>query len=342
MKLLRVLTAIIFSGIVCSAFAQNEYPAEVDSAWIASQNGGSTELNDGNSEEAPACIGDGCNGTETATTASTAPEQDTTAKEKSSGNESDEEDCTPADSLLPECKDDQPASRYDDDDDDTYDRYANENADISRASREGFSNGFTLGFRFGGGFNAFFLGERTENWRLGYEASAGIVAQTKIGIPELSISVGLQFSYFRYRYEANDDFEYDDYSEKDEAQLNVILFEVPAIVKYTLESNDITIGAGVNLGIKLMGSSNFDQTISTSTTTEHISSKDDPLPTEGVELSGIVEFGYLVNRNFSVDLRLLQRFTNLLNNDVAEVSEIDLKKAALYGFHVTIGLSLYL
>ena len=135
MKLLRVLTAIIFSGIVCSAFAQNEYPAEVDSAWIASQNGGSTELNDGNSEEAPACIGDGCNGTETATTASTAPEQDTTAKEKSSGNESDEEDCTPADSLLPECKDDQPVSRYDDDDDDTYDRYANENAELSREAK---------------------------------------------------------------------------------------------------------------------------------------------------------------------------------------------------------------
>ena len=153
MKLLRVLTAIIFSGIVCSAFAQDEYPAEVDSAWIASQNGGSTELNDGNNEEAPACIGDGCNGTETATTASTAPEQDTTAKAetvtaakgKKAEDDSDEEDCTPADSLLPECKDDQPASRYDDDDDDTYDRYANENADISRASREGFSNGFTLG-----------------------------------------------------------------------------------------------------------------------------------------------------------------------------------------------------
>ena len=131
-------------------------------------------------------------------------------------------------------------------------------------------------------------------------------------------------------------------AEKDEAQLNVILFEVPAIVKYTLESNDITIGAGVNLGIKLMGSSNFDQTISTSTNTDHVSSKDDPLPTAGVELSGIVEFGYLVNRNFVVDLRLLQRFTNLLYNDVVEVSEIDLKKAALYGFHVTVGFSLYL
>ena len=102
MKLLRVLTAIIFSGIVCSAFAQDEYPAEVDSAWIASQNGGSTELNDGNNEEAPACIGDGCNGTETATTASTAPEQDTTAKAetvtaakgKKAEDDSDEEDCT--------------------------------------------------------------------------------------------------------------------------------------------------------------------------------------------------------------------------------------------------------
>lgn len=348
MKLFRVLTAIFFSGIVCSALAQDEYPAEVDSAWIASQNGGSTELNDGNNEETPACIGDGCDGTETAATSETgtaaSAESDTTtaAKEKTAEDDSDEEDCTPADSLLPECRDDKSVSRYDDDDDDTYDRYANENAELSRASREGFSNGFTLGFRFGGGFNTLLLGERTENWRLGYEASAAIVAQTKVGIPELSLSVGLQFSYFRYRYEANDDFEYDDYSEKDEAQLNVILFEVPAIFKYALEGNDITVGIGLDLGIKLAGSSNFDQTISTSTTTEHISSKDDPLPTAGVELSAIVEIGYLVNRNFSVDLRFLQRFTNLLNNDVIEVSEIALKKASLYGLHVTLGLSLYL
>ena len=334
MKLLRVLTAIIFSGIVCSAFAQDEYPAEVDSAWIASQNGGSTELNDGNNEEAPACIGDGCNGTETATTASTAPEQDTTAKAetvtaakgKKAEDDSDEEDCTPADSLLPECKDDQPASRYDDDDDDTYDRYANENADISRASREGFSNGFTLGFRFGGGFNAFFLGERTENWRLGYEASAGIVAQTKIGIPELSISVGLQFSYFRYRYEANDDFEYDDYSEKDEAQLNV-------------EKDELR---GFDLGVDEYVTKPFSPRTLVARVGAILRRTAGKEENDRIELSGIVEFGYLVNRNFSVDLRLLQRFTNLLNNDVVEVSEIDLKKAALYGFHVTIGLSLYL
>ena len=346
MKLFRVLTAIFFSGIVCSAFAQDEYPAEVDSAWIASQNGGSTELNDGNNEETPACIGDGCDGTETVTTSesgtatSTEGETAVAAKEKSSGNESDEEDCTPADSLLPECKEDKSVSRYDDDDDDTYDRYANENAELSRASREGFSNGFSLGFRFGGGFNMILIGSEIDGWRLGYEATAGIVAQTKIGIPEMALSVGLQFSYFRYRYENSAEDE--DYSEKDEATLNVVLFEVPAIVKYTFESNDITIGAGFNLGIKLTGSSKFEQTIATSTVTENPTKEDNPIPTAGVELSGIFEVGYIVNRNFVVDLRLLQRFTNLLYNDVVEVSEAAIKKASLYGLHVTLGATLYL
>lgn len=335
MKLFRVFTAIIFSGIVCSAFAQDEYPAETDSAWIASQNGGSTELNDGNDEPNPDCIGDGCG----ETVAESAPEKTKDA----SADSDEEEDCTPADSLLPECKDSAPDTKVassddDDDDDDTYDRYTNENADISRASREGFSSGFSLGFRFGGGFNLIFLGNHTEDWSIGYEATAGIIAQAKIGIEGLYATVGLSFSYFRYRYDA--DLKYEDYSEEDEARINVALFEIPFIVKYAIGGGNITLGLGFDLGLKLTGSSAFDQTINTSTTTEQDETHDNTIPTESLELGGIFEVAYSVNKNISVDLRVLQRFTNLLNSDV--VFESALKKANLLGTHVTVGVSLFL
>ena len=348
MKLFRVFTAIIFSGIVCSAFAQDEYPAETDSAWIASQNGGSTELNDGNDEPNPDCIGDGCGeATAEPTTEQASNEavaESATEKPKNEGTDSDEEeDCTPADSLLPECKDSASETKVassddDDDDDDTYDRYTNENADISRASREGFSSGFSLGFRFGGGFNLFFIGEETDDWRIGYEATAGIIAQTKLGIEGLFASVGLSFSYFRYRYEA--DFEFDDYSEEDEAKVNVALFEIPVIIKYAIGGGNITLGLGFDLGLKLTGSSDFDQTINTSTTTEQDDTHDNTLPTAGLEMGAVLEIGYIVNKNVSVDLRVIQRFTNLLNSDV--VFESSVKDAKLLGTHATIGISLFL
>lgn len=348
MKLFRVFTAIIFSGIVCSAFAQDEYPAETDSAWIASQNGGSTELNDGSEEPNPECIGDGCGeATAEPTTEQASNEavaESATEKTKNEGADSDEEeDCTPADSLLPECKDSAPENKVasiddDDDDDDTYDRYTNENADISRASREGFSSGFSLGFRFGGGFNLFFIGKNTEDWSIGYEATAGIIAQTKIGIEGLYATVGLSFSYFRYRYDA--DLKYEDYSEEDEARINVALFEIPFIVKYAIGGGNITLGLGFDLGLKLTGSSAFDQTINTSTTTEQDDTHDNTIPTETLELGGIFEVAYSLNKNVSFDLRVLQRFTNLLNSDV--VFETALKDANLLGTHVTIGVSLFL
>ena len=335
MKLFRVFTAIIFSGIVCSAFAQDSYEADVDSAWIASQNGGSTEMNDGSDEPNPECIGDGCG------EAVAAPTTEETKKEEAPSDE--EEDCTPADSLLPECKDSASETKVassddDDDDDDTYDRYTNENADISRASREGFSSGFSLGFRFGGGFNLIFLGEETDDWRVGYEATAGIIAQTKLGIEGLFASVGLSFSYFRYRYEA--DFEFDDYSEEDEAKVNVALFEIPVIIKYAIGGGNITLGLGFDLGLKLTGSSEFDQTINTSTTTEQDDTHDNTLPTAGLEMGAVLEIGYIVNKNVSVDLRVIQRFTNLLNSDV--VFESSVKDAKLLGTHATIGISLFL
>lgn len=335
MKFFRSILALAALSATV-AFAQDSYEAEVDSAWIASQNGGSTEMNDGSDDPAPACIGDGCDGTETTEKSQAEPEQKKSpATEVAAKASDDEEECTPADSLLPECRD---SASDEDEDDDTYDRYINDNSDISRASREGFSSGFTLGFRVGGGFNMMLLGEETDDWIIGYGANASIVTLTKLGASGLYTSAELAFGYYRYRYEAKLDEE--DYSEEDEATLNVVLFEIPLILKYAIGGGNLTLGLGVDIGLKLTGSSKFKQTIETSSLTEVDSSDDDLLPTALVEFGGIFEIAYSVNRNFTIDLRILQRITNLLNQDVVAVTT--LKDAKLLGTHASIGFSLFL
>ena len=52
--------AVLFLLMCVTSFGQNTYESETDSAWIAAQNGGRTDLNDGNNEPNPECIGDGC------------------------------------------------------------------------------------------------------------------------------------------------------------------------------------------------------------------------------------------------------------------------------------------
>ena len=337
MKLFRVLPIAIFLGLFC-AYAQ-AYEADVDPAWIASQNGGSTEMNDGSEDPNPDCIGDGCG--EQAEPAPAKPAEETRKsweKEDAKGP-TDEEECTPAESLLPECREDNVASDDDEDaDDDTYDRYVNDNTDISRASREGFSSGFSLGFRVAGGLNKIFLGDEIDDWGIGYEANGGIITLTKLGASGLYASAELSFGYYRYRYEAKLDEE--DYSEEDEATLNVVLFEVPVVLKYAIGGGNLTVGLGASIGLKLTGSSKFKQTIETSTLTESDTSEDDLIPSAGVEVGGIFEIGYTINKNLSVDLRLNQRVLNLLNQDVVAVTSMTGMK--LLVSHATLGFSLFL
>lgn len=328
-----ILAFAAFSATV--ALAQGEYPAETDSAWIASQNGGSTEMNDGSGEPNPDCIGDGCDGTEITETPQAEPEQKASSVETAAKTHDDDGDCTPADSLLPECRD---SASDDEEDDDTYDRYVNDNSDISRASREGFSSGFSLGFRVAGGLNMIFLGDEIDDWGIGYEANGGLITLTKLGNSGLYASAELSVGYYRYRYEAKLDEE--DYNEQDEATLNVVLFEVPVVLKYAIGGGNLTLGFGASIGLKLTGSSKFKQTIETSTLTETDESDDDLIPSALVEVGGIFEIGYTINRNFSVDLRFNQRVLNLLNQDVVAVTTMTGMK--LLASHATLGFSLYL
>lgn len=344
------------------ALAQEEYyQPDVDSAWVASQNGGQPlESEEQPAEATPACIGDGCDGTETAepvaeteqasgengneqaatesaetaspadssTTDSTAQATaDSTKKDsaqvKTVANKSidpDEyEDCTEADSTNTEC--------VEIDETDTYDRYLQENAEMYRSRKEGFSRSIQIGIRATGGINTFF-GKKSDDWGFGYQAGGGILVRLPVGIRHVSLVPELDFVYRNYNYESKNEYS------KTEGSLDYMLFEIPIIVRYTFDEDNFFVGLGMNLDLKLTGSSEITQ--KTKETGEKDKRKN-TLPSSGVELGGVFNVGYAINRWLIADIRVVQCFTNLLNEDA--IAESSLSKAHLYTFYTSLGLT---
>ena len=342
-----------------SVFAQ-EYEADVDSAWIASQNGGQALESEPASEEpAPACIGDGCDGTETAaepaatesnatsepteqtetaasgdsaqvadstttTTQADSTAQDSTKKTASvikitEENEDDFEDCTEADSTNTEC--------VEVDETDTYDRYLQENAEMYRARKEGFSRSIQIGLRAAGGMNTVF-GKKSDDWGFGYQAGGGILVRLPIGIRHVSLVPEIDFVYRKYNYESKNEYS------KTEGHLDYMLFEIPILLRYTFDEDNFFVGIGMNLDLKLTGSSEVTQ--KTKETGEKDKRKN-TLPSSGVELGGVFNVGYAINRWLIADIRVVQCFTNLLNEDA--IAESSLSKAHLYTFYTSLGLT---
>lgn len=349
-------------------FAQ-EYEPDVDSAWVAKQNGGSTELSNGESNEpAPACIGDGCDGTEQVSTeqasSNQAPSESTNSAaqnaeptEQCTGDGCDNatancvgdgcdttgtakdslkaaaldssEYCTPADSLLPEC--------MDDDEDNAYDRYINENAEMYRARKEGFSRKIRIGFRAGGGMNMLF-GEKSDNWKPGFDGYAGMFAQMPIGVRSIMLSAEVDFNYRRYNFETSTIYG-EEYMSDDEAKIDMMLFEIPVTVLYSPEEEGFFVGLGFDLGLKLSSTSEYKQKVNTDKGIEKDKRKN-TLPTSGVELGAIFNLGYAFTRNFAVDIRVVQYFSNLLNEGA--IAETEIMKSQLHSFHGSLGISFML
>lgn len=341
------------------ALAQ-EYEADVDSAWIASQNGGQAlESEPANEEPVPACIGDGCDGTETAAepaaeaaeseqatpaeqteTAATGDSTqvaDSTATAKADStvkdstkktasvikiteeNEDDYEDCTEADSTNTEC--------VEVDESDTYDRYIQENAEQYRARKEGFSRSIQLGLRATGGMNTLF-GKKSDGWGFGYQGGGGIMVKMPVGIRYVSLVPEIDFIYRKYNFEKSNEYS------KSEASIEYMLFEIPIIIRYTFDEDNFFVGLGMNVDLKLTGSSKFTQKMKE---TGEKDKRNNSLPTSGVELGGVFNLGYAINRWFVVDVRVVQCFTNLLNKN--SIAESSLTGARLYTFYTTLGLT---
>lgn len=369
MKLSGFVLSLSFVALFgTSVLAQEEYyQPDVDSAWVASQNGGQPlESEEQPAEAAPACIGDGCDGTETAAEPVSSEQ---TAEQESSGGESgsepsatesaeaaspadssttdsttqatadstkkdsaqvktaankpidpDEyEDCTEADSTNTEC--------IEIDETDTYDRYLQENAEMYRSRKEGFSRSIQIGIRAAGGINTFF-GKKSDDWGFGYQAGGGILVRLPVGIRHVSLVPELDFVYRNYNYESKNEYS------KTEGSLDYMLFEIPIIVRYTFDEDNFFVGLGMNLDLKLTGSSEITQ--KTKETGEKDKRKN-TLPSSGVELGGVFNVGYAINRWLIADIRVVQCFTNLLNEDA--IAESSLAHAHLYTFYTSLGLT---
>lgn len=317
------------------------YEADVDSAWIAKQNGGRTELNDGTNEPNPDCIGDGCGIPETKPSTANAEQPATEpacvgdgcespapkALDKKAAAKDDYEDCTPADSLLPECRD----SADDDDEDDGSGRFIQDNSEIAKARKEGFSKSISLGFRIAGGTNML-LGKKADDWNMGFEGAAGILARLSL-IRDLGVQMELDFTYRRFSYESETDYA------KNKAKVDMMLFEIPTMFYYTLVEDFMHIGIGFNLGLKLDSESKFRQTVDTGKGIEK-DKRDNTIPTAGVQAGGLVDLSFSLNKFMMLNLRAVQNFTELLNGKA--VAETSIMKSKLYTFHGTLGLAFLL
>ena len=344
------LSLFLFALMAMPLFAQEEYyQPDVDSAWVASQNGGMPVESETESTEAtPACIGDGCDGTESsaeqvaetpsepadansseqvadtvAATSDSLVTADSTKKDSAkvagATDIDDYEDCTEADSTNTEC--------VEVDETNTYDRYLQENAEMYRARKEGFSRSIQIGVRAAGGMNTLF-GKKSEDWKFGYQAGGGILVRLPIGIRHVSLVPELDFVYRKYNYETDNEYS------KSEANLDYMLFEIPIVLRYTFDEDNFFVGLGMNLDLKLTGSSEYTQKMKE---TGEKDKRKNTLPSSGVELGGVFNIGYAINRWLVADIRVVQCFTNLLNKDA--IAESSLTGAELYTFYTSLGLT---
>ena len=310
--------AIVFLAgafAISTAFAQGEFE-------------GSGEVPD------PNCVGDGCG----FVSADQATQSEENSSYSYSDNGSSTEDPWPdsteqaqADSTEAPDTTEEVATTNIDEEDDESSHYINENAAEYRARKEGFSKGVQFGIRGAAGVSKSF-GKKASDWNLGPEFGGGLMARLPLG-RTFAVATELNFTYRLYSYEGKSDYG------KNEASINEMLFEIPFMGQYIFDEDGIFIGLGVNLGLKMSGDSEFKQTINF----EGTSSKDkrsNTIPTVGVEVGGLLDIGYVVNRWFVLDIRAMQNFTNLLDLDL--IAESALMHSKLYTLHVTLGASFLL
>lgn len=329
MRFTKFTLSVAFLAVFCgSAFA---YEADVDSAWIAEQNGGRTEMNDGNNEPNPDCIGDGCGIPSTnQEVQTTAPASEQANAEAAPADTSAEEYCTEADSANPDCADEAEEDNkknvtYNEDGDASY---VNENHEIYRARKEGFYTSINLGFRLAGGVNMLF-GKKSDTWNPGFLTNFGIFVQIPCGLQYFRIFTALDFSYRRYFYEETTEFS------DNEAYVEMYMFEIPVMFRYIGDGDGFFFGVGGDLGLKLSGFSEFKQEAEIEGEIQK-DTRDKTIPTNGVEIGAVLDLGYHFYNNFGIDFRFVQYFTNLL--DIDKVDESTLFKSELWPFNATLGV----
>lgn len=195
-------------------------------------------------------------------------------------------------------------------------------ADIERQRTEGFARPIMLGFRAQGGINTFF-GTNSDGWDLGFQVGAGLILKMNLGLKNVSLVPELTFNYRHYSYEKDMQNIY-----TNKATIDVTMFEIPIMIRYTFEDYDFYVGLGLNLGLKLNGSSTFETSGGT---------RENTVATSGMEVGGTLDLGYMIARNVYFNIRVVQCFTSLLNKTL--VDEPTFYESSLNTFQTTGGIS---
>lgn len=193
--------------------------------------------------------------------------------------------------------------------------------EINKLRNEGFSRSVLLGIRGQLGTNTFF-GENSDGWSMGFQGGAGLMLKMNLGVKNLSLVPELTFNYRYYTYEKDMEI----YT--NEASIDIFMFEIPVIVRYTFEDYGFYVGLGINLGLKLNGSSEFSSSGGT---------RENTVATSGMEVGGAFDLGYMLTRWVSVDIRVIQCFTSLLNKTL--VAEETFYDSSLNTFGLTAGVN---
>ena len=203
-------------------------------------------------------------------------------------------------------------------------------SEISKQRKEGFSQSVFVGARIQGGFNTF-LGSNSEGWGAGWNAGAGLLIKISMFTKNFSMVPELTFNYRHYGYEKDMDV----YTNK--AQMNVMLFELPIMFRYTFEQYDLFAAAGPHLGLVLTGDTEFSSEANSGVITKNTSKSTNTFRSANMEIGLAIEGGYILTRNIFVNLRIVQSFTNLLNQTVTV--EPSFTNSTLLTFYTNLGIT---
>ena len=255
---------------------------------------------------------------------------------------SDDDDWLSADSPKPAASD-KPASTYDGTSDSefandeeyasAYARYKTQTtsrSEISKQRKEGFSQSVFVGARVQGGFNTF-LGSNSEGWGAGWNAGLGLLIKISMFTKNFSLVPELTFNYRHYGYEKDMEV----YTNK--AKMNVMLFELPIMFRYTFDQFDFFVAAGPHLGLVLTGDTEFSSEPKGGKTDGNTSKSTNTFRPANMEVGLAVEGGYMLSRNFHINLRVAQSFTNLLNQTVTV--EPSFTNSTLLTFYTNLGIT---
>lgn len=335
----RFAIAILAGSLaIANAFAQSDYEDSAEAPDQVSVDQAAPSEDEDNASYSYSDDGASTSTTEEEPwpTSTEEPAADTTAAKATADTDSNEEEEEDAPEVA--------TTNIDEEDEDTP-HYIEENAADYRARKEGFSKGVQFGVRAQAGVNKN-LGSKASDWGIGPEFGAGIMAKLPLG-QLFAISTELNFSYRLYNYEGKTEYNQKDSESKEKvnsknvASINEALFEIPVIAQFIFDEDGFFIGLGANLGLKMSGDSEYEQTIDFGVGGEKPTDKrSNTVPTVGVEVGGLFDIGYVVNRWLVVDLRVVQNFTNLLDLDL--IAESALMNSKLYTMHISLGATFLL